>query len=109
VPQLGSYLIDADVTLDGTPETELSRLPDLAILVPNIFFLGINQADLPNLKFSGFLDCRGPQCVGGSGGSVTILSDTLVATPLPTALRLFGTALAGLCGVGWIKRRGKVS
>jgi hypothetical protein len=34
-----------------------------------------------------------------SGGTVTVNSETL-ATPLPAAFPLFGTALAGLGGVG---------
>jgi hypothetical protein len=33
----------------------------------------------------------------------------VAATPLPAALPLFGTALVGLGGVGWFRRRGKVS
>ena len=41
-------------------------------------------------------------------GSVSCVSGCAV-TPLPPTLPLFGTALAGLGGFGWLKRRGKVS
>jgi hypothetical protein len=37
-----------------------------------------------------------------------LLKSTASPVPLPAALPLFGTALAGLAGVGWF-RRGKVS
>ena len=43
-------------------------------------------------------------------GALAFIQGALdVATPVPAALPLFGTALAGLGGVGWFRRRGKVS
>jgi hypothetical protein len=50
--------------------------------------------------------------IPGVSGSVSCVDGcpAVSAVPLPSTLPLFGTALAGLGGVGWIKRRrGKVS
>jgi hypothetical protein len=67
--------------------------------------LGIDTDFLPpNPTFANFLINGTP----ATSGTVTVNSETL-ATPLPAALPLFGSALAGLGGFGWLRRRGKVS
>jgi hypothetical protein len=41
--------------------------------------------------------------------SENIIERVFLPTPLPAAMSLFGTALAGLGGAGWIKRWRKAS
>lgn len=68
--------------------------------------LGLNTNFLPpNPTFANFVLNR----THGTSGTVTVNSEHLIATPLPAALSMFGTALAGLGGAGWWKRRRKVS
>src|SRR5438128_4949830 len=45
---------------------------------------------------------------GATGGTVTVLSETL-GTPLPAALPLFGSGVAGLAGFAWKRRKVSVS
>jgi hypothetical protein len=75
-----------------------------------LFDLVVNTAYLsPNPTYVDFaLGTVSGFSVAGTatGGTVTVLSETL-ATPLPAALPLFGSAVLGLAGVAWY--RGKVS
>lgn len=99
------YFISGDLSLNGTQLIQVPTGPNLAIFVdpapptgPIFFSL---PADFPNLT---------PFDFGAISGTVTILSENVSPTPLPAALPLFGAALAGLGGVGWIRKKaGKVS
>jgi hypothetical protein len=97
------------VTLTGIPENAFPSDGTIGIFVPSIgpldfYILGINTNFLPpNPTFANFLLDGSP----ATSGTVTVNSETL-ATPLPAALPLFGSAFAGLGGIGWLKRR-KVS
>jgi hypothetical protein len=80
--------------------------PPPAPPTPTIFAtIAANFGDLPpNPTFSDFTL---NEAVGQSG-TVSCVSGCTV-TPLPAALPLFASAMAGLGGVGWLRRRGKVS
>jgi hypothetical protein len=65
----------------------------LGLTVPNIFLNGVPPT-------GGTITTQ--FCVDNSCGAIS-------AVPLPAALPLFASALAGLGGVGWLKKRGKVS
>jgi hypothetical protein len=58
---------------------------------------------------NGFLFVVAPFGVSVTGNFVDAGTAAPLATPLPAAFPLFGTALVGLGGFGWLKRRGKVS
>jgi hypothetical protein len=60
------------------------------------YALIINTADIGDLTYLDFAHA--------TGGTVTVLSETYT-TPLPAALSLFGSGLAGLNGAGWVRRR----
>ncbi len=73
-------------------------------------------ADLPNyLTVSDFSPVTSLNSLNngipGVAGTVSCVSGCgdVSAVPLPAAFPLFASALAGLGGVGWWKRRGKVS
>jgi hypothetical protein len=70
----------------------------LYLSVPNIFLNG----NLP--ASSGTISTE--FCAVGTNGTNCGGVSTV---PLPTAFLLFASALAGVGGFGWLKRRGKVS
>jgi hypothetical protein len=108
------------LTLSGLPPASGPGDGTIGIFIPSggtvaLYFLGLNTNYLPpNPTFANFL-------LGGipaTGGTVTVLSETchgggvcssVSAVPLPAAFPLFASALAGVGGFGWLKRRGKVS
>jgi hypothetical protein len=106
------WLAGTSLSLNGTPLTETFMgntgyagtqdyfAPKPFTTPPGLFDLEINTADTANLTYLDF--------PGATGGTVKVNSETLITTPLPAALPLFGSAFAGLGGVGWLKRR-KVS
>jgi hypothetical protein len=108
-----AYLVQSDgVTYNASPITfsPPSNTPGLALIFPPIgsgpTFLTVNTSYLPGLNYSDF-------AINGTvatAGTVSCVSGCDVsAVPLPAAFPLFGSALAGLGGVGWWKKRGKVS
>jgi hypothetical protein len=80
----------------------LSLSPDMVIFSDE-FILYLAGVNTHRPQFAEFIAAEG----GTIDGTLTVT--TVSATPLPAALPLFGTALAGLGGAGWIRRRGKVS
>jgi hypothetical protein len=108
-------LLDSSLSLNGVPLTPTgigqnafsydgTTVEIFAPVSPFGFpVFGINTDYLPpNPTFSNFLLAGTP----ATSGTVTVLSETL-ATPLPAALPLFGSAVLALAGLAW--RRGKVS
>jgi hypothetical protein len=76
---------------------------------PTPLHLGLSDGLPPDPTYQNFLLGGLATLSTPNGGTVTVTSETL-ATPLPAAFPLFGSALAGLGGVGWIrKKRVKVS
>jgi hypothetical protein len=113
----GPYeFLGSDFTLDGNP-LSFAPVPGpnenfLFFWGPNntlpLYTLSINFADVGNLVIPGtnfttpgaFAFGLGVPPIGPADGDITILSETISAVTLPSALPLFGTALAGLGGVG---------
>jgi hypothetical protein len=109
------YIVtDSNLSLNGNPVGAPFNVQNafpyngttVQVFIPNtpplnFIVLGVNSNYLPpNPTFANFL-------LNGShatGGTVRVNSEIL-ATPLPAALPLFGTAIAGLGGAGWWKRR----
>src|SRR3954469_3684111 len=100
------YFYAGEVSLNGMALTEITgSLPTGYDIFARPdgggpLFVAVNVAHIPNLTYADF---------GAESGTVTILSIDGIATPLPAALPLLGTALAGLGGAGWLKKRRKVS
>ncbi len=59
------------------------------------------------ITITGDYSCSGPSCsiAGGDLGSFTLVANHVVAVPLPAALPLFLSALAGLGLMGWRRRQ----
>ncbi len=73
----------------------------------NSFYLEIAGIDVGNPTFfAAFYSIDGltNTYFGTNTGTLDLVSQTSTV-PLPAALPLFGTALAGLGGVGWLRRR----
>lgn len=67
------------------------------------FVLSLNQGAISGTAQGTEFLCTGEWCSGSSIGLRSIVgSGTLTAVPLPAAVWLFGSALAGL---GWIRRK----
>jgi hypothetical protein len=90
--------VSAFHSIDGTTTYMFSNVLDAP---PASIDLQLDTTNLANLTYTDF--------PGATSGTVTINSETLSPVPLPAAFSLFGSALAGLGGFGWWKRRGKVS
>jgi hypothetical protein len=112
----GTYQASADpsgLSFSGNPVTlddySGKTVPAMTFFLPVLGsgpdFFDINTANIPSLRFVSFTLNGAP----ATGGSVSCRSGcALNPVPLPAALPLFGTAIAGLGGAGWWRRR-KVS
>jgi hypothetical protein len=114
-----AYEFSGDLALNGTPLQVRNDIPPIAFGDSGL--AGLTDPDLPNTvlpfllsspslppnpTYDYFLLAGLPGSISEpTGGTVTVTSETPPLVPLPAALPLFGTALAGLAGFGWIKRR----
>jgi hypothetical protein len=120
-PSNGDYYIDGsqDLSMGGAffIEPGDSNTPPVSTapffvngsstVFPGLYSFSVNTGTFPNLNFSDFM-FSGQQAVGGTVTACPS-SGACAVTPLPAAFPLFGSALAGLGGFGWLTRRGKVS
>jgi hypothetical protein len=104
---LGTFSIrdSAAVFVDSDPSQDLSGANSFYFSLAQSLTNAGGRIDLVAADWSGETSCGNPDtsCFGSVAGSERILvSGYVTAVPIPAAVWLFGSALAGL---GWMRRR----